>query len=307
MKFGGFPNLKSDRLLERGLRCTGRARLDRQSTCCFVGSGASRVRLRVVYRRPAPLAMYLTHRDVGHQLDRDRDALSRLGEEALRRLAKRPPGVLPDARSRLAQDSRSSSSLPGSDSVYRDPRGGDSGSDSPTPVTRARSAADAPAAHRPCAPNCYPAFGRTRKLTVNAVLDHCPVHRAAGDEPFVAEGLGQTDAGYDEIAVPPTNPRSLRPRLRGAPHRFCEAPFGCGHCSRHQSQRATVLPEWQGGVASAFVRQEAAEFGYQPQPLTQRCAVSMPHSTGLLPALRTNLLGGLSLSSDQLFAGLWNE
>jgi hypothetical protein len=50
--------------------------------------------------------------------------LSRLGDEALRRLAERLLADLKDARDRLNQDSRSSSRPPGSDSVYRQPRGG---------------------------------------------------------------------------------------------------------------------------------------------------------------------------------------
>jgi transposase len=78
------------------------------------------IRLSAVAHSPARRAMHLTDHDL-RQLDRD--ALSRLEEEALRRLAERLLADLKEARDRLNQDSRNSSRPPGSDSVYRQPRG----------------------------------------------------------------------------------------------------------------------------------------------------------------------------------------
>ena len=75
--------------------------------------------------------MHLTDHDL-RQLDRD--ALSRLEDEALRRLAERLLADLKEARDRLNQDSRNSSCPPGSDSVYRQPRAG-SERDPPTDTT----------------------------------------------------------------------------------------------------------------------------------------------------------------------------
>jgi len=72
--------------------------------------------------------MHLTNHDL-RQLDRD--ALSRLGEEAVRRLAERLLADIKDARDRLNQNSRNSSRPPGSDSVYRQPGAG-SDRDPPT-------------------------------------------------------------------------------------------------------------------------------------------------------------------------------
>jgi hypothetical protein len=72
----------------------------------LLGLSVSCIRLSVVDRRPARLAMHLTDHDL-RQLDRD--ALSRLGEEAVRRLAERLLADLKDARDRLNQDSRNSS------------------------------------------------------------------------------------------------------------------------------------------------------------------------------------------------------
>ena len=72
--------------------------------------------------------MHLTDHDL-RQLDHD--PLSRHGEGALRRLAERLLADVKDARDRLNQDSCNSSRLPGSDSVYRQPRGG-SDRDPPT-------------------------------------------------------------------------------------------------------------------------------------------------------------------------------
>ena len=144
----------------------------------------------------------------------DRDALSRLGEEAVRRLAERLLADLKDARDRLNQDSRNSSRPPGSDSVYRQPRGAserdlptDTAPDEPptVPVGEAEETAEAsddgapvanepsgaaapaaPAARRPGRQPGAPGFGRTQKLTVSAVLDHWPEQCAACDEPFAA-------------------------------------------------------------------------------------------------------------------------
>jgi hypothetical protein len=60
--------------------------------------------------------MYLTDHDLRQP---DRDVLSRLGEEAVRRLAEHLLADLKDARDRLNQDSCNCSRPPGSDSVYR--------------------------------------------------------------------------------------------------------------------------------------------------------------------------------------------
>jgi len=164
--------------------------------------------------------MPLTDHDL-RQLDRD--ALSRLEEEALRRLAEHLLADLKEARDRLNQDSRNSSRPPGSDSVYRQPRGvaerdppTDSASGAPPTTTadepgeaveasdddaavaKAPSSAAAPAARRPGRQPGAPGFGRTQKLTANAVLDHWPERCAACDEPFAAEPVGQAYGGYDE-------------------------------------------------------------------------------------------------------------
>ena len=96
-----------------------------------------------------------------------------------------------------------------------------------------------------------PGFGRTQKLTVNAVLDHWPEQCAACDEPFAAEPVGQAYGGYDEIEVLPADPNAPGLRLWVTQHRFWEAPCGCGHCSRYQPPRAVVLPEWEGARVDA--------------------------------------------------------
>jgi transposase len=220
--------------------------------------------------------MHLTDHDL-RQLERD--ALSRLGEGALRRLAERLRADLKDARDRLNQDSRNSSRPPGSDSVYRPPRGGsdrdpptDTAPDEPATVpvgkaeeTAAASDDGAPAANEPsraAAPAAAgarrpgrqpgaPGFGRTQKLTVNAVLDHWPERCAACDEPFVAKPEGQAYGGTDEIEVLPADPNAPGLRLWVTQHRFWEAACGCGHCSRYQPPRALVLPEWQGARVDA--------------------------------------------------------
>ena len=233
------------------------------------------IRLSDVDRRTR-LAMHLTDHDL-RQLDHD--ALCRLGEEAVRRLAERLLADLKDARDQLNQDSRNSSRPPGSDSVYRHSRGGldreppaDPAPDesSPAPVDQAEETADpndpgavdaaeatepsgatAAAARRPGRQPGAPGFGRTQKLTVNAVLDHWPERCAACDEPFVAEPAGQAYGGTDEIEVLPADPNAPGLRLWVTQHRFWEAACGCGHCSRYQPPRALVLPEWQGARVDA--------------------------------------------------------
>ena len=217
--------------------------------------------------------MHLTDHDL-RQLDRD--ALSRLGEEAVRRLAERLLADLKDARDRLNQDSRNSSRPPGSDSVYRQPRGvserdppTDTAPDEPptvpvgeteetaevsddgAPVAKETAGAAAPAARRPGRQPGAPGFGRTQKLTVNAVLDHWPEQCAACEEPFAAEPVGQAYGGYDEIEVRPADPNAPGLRLWVTQHRFWEAPCGCGHCRRYQPPRAVVLPEWEGARVDA--------------------------------------------------------
>jgi len=217
--------------------------------------------------------MHLTDHDL-RQLDRD--ALSRLGEEAVRRLAERLLADLKDARDRLNQDSRNSSRPPGSDSVYRQPRGAaepdppmDSAPGDPSttvadepgevveaggdgaPMAKAPSGAAAPAARRPGRQPGAPGFGRTQKLTVNAVRDHWPERCAACDEPFAADLVGQAYGGYDEIEVLPADANAPGLRLWVIRHRFWEARCECGHCSRHRPPRALVLPEWQGAGVDA--------------------------------------------------------
>ncbi|MEF8719357.1 MAG: IS66 family transposase [Candidatus Accumulibacter necessarius] len=231
------------------------------------------IRLSAVAHSQARRAMHLTDHDL-RQLDRD--ALSRLEDEALRRLAERLLADLKEARDRLNQDSRNSSRPPGSDSVYRQPRGaaerdpptdsayGDppttmadehgeavEASDDGAQVAKAPSGTAAPAARRPGRQPGAPGFGRTQKLTVNAVLDHWPERCAACDEPFAAEPVGQAYGGYDEIEVRPADPNAPGLRLWVTQHRFWEAPCGCGHCSLHQPPRALVLPEWQGARVDA--------------------------------------------------------
>jgi len=80
----------------------------------------------------------------------DRHAVSRLGEEAVRRLAERLLADDKDDRDRLTLDSRNRSRPPGSDSVYRQWRGrvdsepvADAASDeaSPAPVDEAEETA----------------------------------------------------------------------------------------------------------------------------------------------------------------------
>jgi transposase len=124
-------------------------------------------------------------------------------------------------------------------------------SDDGAPVAKAPSGTAAPAARRPGRQPGAPGFGRTQKLTVNAVLDHWPERCAACDEPFAAEPVGQAYGGYDEIEVLPADPNAPGLRLWVTQHRFWEAPCGCGHCSRHQPPRALVLPEWQGARVDA--------------------------------------------------------
>ena len=218
--------------------------------------------------------MYLTDHDL-RQLDRD--ALARLEEKAVRRLAERLLADLKDARDRLNQNSRNSSRPPGSDSVYRQPRGGTECGDSPTdsapdeapvvavgeaegkaeasgdgtPGPNEPSGAAVPAERRPGRQPGAPGFGRTQKLAVNAVLDHWPARCAACDEPFAAEPERQAYGGYDEIEVLPADANAPGLRLWVTQHRFWEVPCGCAHCSRYQPPRAVVLPEWEGARVDA--------------------------------------------------------
>lgn len=198
--------------------------------------------------------MHLTDHDL-RQLDRD--ALSQLEEEALRRLAERLLADLKEARDRLNQDSRNRSRPPGSDSVYRQPSGaaerdvpterapGDPPttiadqpreavevSDDGAALAKAPPGAATPAARRPGRQPGAPGFGRSQKLTVNAVFDHWPERCAACDEPFAAEPLGQAYGGYDEIEVRLADPNAPGWRLWVTRHRFLEAPCRCSHGSR---------------------------------------------------------------------------
>ena len=215
--------------------------------------------------------MHLTDYDL-RQLDRD--VLSRLGEEAVRRLAERLLADLKDVRDRLNQDARNSSRPPGSDSVYRPPRGASDGevatdaardetptatmdeaedlaerSDAGSPVTKAPSGAAAPAARRRGRQPGTPGFGRTQKLTVNALLDHWPEQCAACGEHFLADRVGQAYGGGDEIEVLAADPNASGLRLwvtRPAPV--------VGSVLRVRSPqplRAAVLPEWEGARVDA--------------------------------------------------------
>ena len=96
--------------------------------------------------------MHLTDHDL-RQLDRD--ALSRIGEEALRPLAERLVADLKDARDRLNQHSRNTSRPPGSNSVYRQPRGA--------------SERDPPTA--PVDTGLIPIFDRSGKATLGHALE----------------------------------------------------------------------------------------------------------------------------------------
>jgi len=136
--------------------------------------------------RPTRLVMHLTDHDP-RQLDPD--ALSRLGEGALRRLAERLLANRKEARDRLNQNSRNSSRPPGSDSVYRQARGGSDHeppaepaseqtpdgalpaaadeaekaadpSDASAPVAKQSSGVTAPAARRPGRQPGAPGVGR---------------------------------------------------------------------------------------------------------------------------------------------------
>ena len=154
--------------------------------------------------------MHLTDHDL-RQLDGD--ALSR-------RLAERLLADLKEARERFNQDSRNGSRPPGSDSVYRQPRAAaardpptDRASEDPpttmadetgavvgasddgAAVAKAPPGLATPAARRPGRQPGAPGFGRTQKLSVNAVLDPWPERCAACDEPFAAEPVGQACGG----------------------------------------------------------------------------------------------------------------
>jgi hypothetical protein len=83
-----------------------------------------------------------------------------------------------------------------------------------------------PAARRPGRPPGAPGFGRTQKLTVNAVLDHWPERCAACDEPFAAEPVGQAYGGTDEIEVLSADPNAPGLRLWVTRHRFWEPRAG---------------------------------------------------------------------------------
>ncbi|WP_434735399.1 DUF6444 domain-containing protein [Candidatus Accumulibacter necessarius] len=117
--------------------------------------------LSVVDPGPARLAIHLTDHDL-RQLDRD--ALSRIGEEALRPLAERLVADLKDAPDRLNQHSRNSSRPPGSNSVYRQPRGA-SARDPPTDT-----APDEPPTAR-VDTGLIPIFDRSGKATLGHALE----------------------------------------------------------------------------------------------------------------------------------------
>ena len=137
--------------------------------------------------------MHLTDHDL-RQLDRD--ALSRLREDAARGLLERVVDDLKEARDRLRQDSRNSSRPPSSDSVYGTSRDGSTEEDTlpddpapaeataggeadkaseagggiATPADHARkdqADSDEPARRRRGHQPGAPGFGRTQKLAVD--------------------------------------------------------------------------------------------------------------------------------------------
>ena len=203
-----------------------------KSPTVFLGLRVSCIKLNAI-DRPTRLAKHLTDHDL-RQLDPD--ALSRLGEGAMRRLVERLLADLKEASDRLNQDSRNSSRPPGSDSVYRQPRAG-SGADPPTEpasgqtsdeaspavadaaektvdpsdaggsVAKKPSRGAAPAAsaaRRPGRQPGAPGVGRTQKLAVNAVRDPWPEQCAACGEHFADEPMGPACDGTDEIEwLPP--------------------------------------------------------------------------------------------------------
>jgi len=175
--------------------------------------------------RPTRLVMHLTDHDP-RQLDPD--ALSRLGDGALRRLAERLLANRKEARDRLNQNSRNRSRPPGSDSVYRQARGGSDPeppaepaseqtpdgalpaaadeaektadpSDASASVARQTSGVTAPVARRPRRQPGAPGVGRTQKLAISAVRDHWPEECAACGERLAGEPVGPAYGGIDEI------------------------------------------------------------------------------------------------------------
>lgn len=223
--------------------------------------------------------MHLTDHDL-RQLDRD--ALSRLREDAARGLLERVVDDLKEARDRLRQDSRNSSRPPSSDSVYGTSRDGSTEDDTlpddpapaeatasgqadetttagggiATPADHARkdpadSDRDEPArrhrGHQPGAPG----FGRTQKLAVDVTCAHRPEQCAACSLAFPSDAVGQAYGGYDEIDLLPADPNLPGLRLFVTRHLLLEDMCACGHCTRYVPLRAVVLPEWEGvGVAA---------------------------------------------------------
>lgn len=220
--------------------------------------------------------MHLTDHDL-RQLDHE--AISRLGEASLRRLAERLLADLMEARDRLRQDSKNSSCPPSSDSVYGRARGAaseeedasderpatpsgedeapaapgegaDRGEDGTVPADPPDATAPGPVKRSAGRQPGAPGFGRTQKLAVDIAIDHRPERCAICDRPFPAEAPGQAYGGYDEIDLLPADPNEPGLRLWVTRHRPFELVCGCGHRSRYQPVRALVLPEWQGaGVA----------------------------------------------------------
>lgn len=225
--------------------------------------------------------MHLTDHDL-RQLDHE--AISRLRDESVRRLAERLLEDLKEARDRLRQDSRNSSRPPSSDSVYGRSRREDEGDGDPedppdkeSPASAGKdqdaaesgeSATDTKDAASPGQPDSAPGkacvkrhaghqpgapgVGRTQKLAVDVVIDHRPEGCTVCGAPFPADAPGQSCGGYDEIDLMAADPNAPGLRLWVTQHRFFERNCAdpCGHHSRYVPLRAVVQPEWEGvGVA----------------------------------------------------------
>ena len=216
--------------------------------------------------------MHLTDHDL---LQLDRDALTRLDEEALRRLSGRLLDDLKEARDRLNQDSKNSSRPPSSDSPYGGSRrasavdealdGEEIAVDAHRPSTErtgqeneaatgatdeserdADTALRLPLARAPGRQPGAPGQGRTQSLAVTETRSHRPGECACCGRPLGETAAARAYGGYDEVDLLPADPAAPGLMLTVTRHLPFEVTCGCGHRTRYRFPRAEVPDEWQG-------------------------------------------------------------